>query len=236
LTGSVKNLCQAGRGLCRCGYHHSPMISSKPAMAAMAGLVMWGATVLAQGTPPPQGPPPGGGRGGPPKNLQVLKDVPPDQLQLTMQYIAASLGVQCNYCHVQGQNDPRRQGDEEDRAPDDEDGRSAERDLLRRQAARQLRVVPQRPLEAGADLAARRRDDPGPGRGGCRGPRERRRRAWRWTGRRARRGSGWRTGRGARPGCGAAGAAGPDRDRRSDPREVRAGARRAGAAERQDAA
>ncbi len=64
---------------------------------------------------PPQGPPPGaqqppgpgGGRGGPqqPKNIQVLKDVPLDQLQLTMQYIAASLGVQCNYCHVQGQND-----------------------------------------------------------------------------------------------------------------------------------
>jgi photosynthetic reaction center cytochrome c subunit len=56
---------------------------------------------------PPQaaGQAPGGGRGGPPKNLQVLKDVPPDQLQLTMQYIAASLGVQCNYCHVQGQND-----------------------------------------------------------------------------------------------------------------------------------
>jgi hypothetical protein len=35
----------------------------------------------------------------------VLKDVPPDQINLTMQYIAASLGVQCNYCHVQGQND-----------------------------------------------------------------------------------------------------------------------------------
>ena len=76
-------------------YHLAPMISSKPAIAAMAGLAMWGATVVAQGTPPPgappQGPPPqgrtpGGGRGGPqpPKNLQVLKDVPPDQLQLTM--------------------------------------------------------------------------------------------------------------------------------------------------------
>lgn len=53
------------------------------------------------------GQPAGGGRGGPqpPKNIQVLKDVPPDQLMLTMQYIAASLGVQCNYCHVQGQND-----------------------------------------------------------------------------------------------------------------------------------
>lgn len=58
--------------------------------------------------PPPQAAGPGGGRGAqPPKNLQVLKDVPPDQLQLTMQYIAASLGVQCNYCHVQGQNDQR---------------------------------------------------------------------------------------------------------------------------------
>ena len=55
----------------------------------------------------PQGQGAIGGRGGPPtpKNLQVLKDVPLDQLQLTMQYIAASLGVQCNYCHVQGQND-----------------------------------------------------------------------------------------------------------------------------------
>jgi hypothetical protein len=67
-------------------------------------------SVSAQQQPPPQAPPaagqpPGGGRGGPPKNLQVLKDVPPDQLQLTMQYIAASLGVQCNFCHVQGQNE-----------------------------------------------------------------------------------------------------------------------------------
>jgi photosynthetic reaction center cytochrome c subunit len=80
-------------------------IAKKPAIAAMAGLAMWCAGVAAQGTPPPQGPPTGGGRGGPPKNLQVLKDVPQDQLQLTMQYIAASLGVQCNYCHVQGQNE-----------------------------------------------------------------------------------------------------------------------------------
>jgi photosynthetic reaction center cytochrome c subunit len=59
----------------------------------------------AQGAQQPPGP--GGGRGGPqpPKNIQVLKDVPVDQLMLTMQYIAASLGVQCTYCHVQGQND-----------------------------------------------------------------------------------------------------------------------------------
>jgi len=59
-----------------------------------------------RGAPPPQGPPGGpGGRGGfQLRNVQVLKDVPPDQFQLVMQYVAASLGVQCTYCHVMGDN------------------------------------------------------------------------------------------------------------------------------------
>jgi hypothetical protein len=59
-----------------------------------------------QGAPPPQGPPGGpGGRGGfQLRNVQVLKDVPADQFQLVMQYVAASLGVQCNYCHVMNDN------------------------------------------------------------------------------------------------------------------------------------
>lgn len=35
------------------------------------------------------------------KNIQVLKDVPSDELVPTMRFIAASLGVECNYCHVQ---------------------------------------------------------------------------------------------------------------------------------------
>ena len=34
------------------------------------------------------------------KNLQVLKDVPPDQLIPAMNFITASLGVQCEFCHV----------------------------------------------------------------------------------------------------------------------------------------
>jgi photosynthetic reaction center cytochrome c subunit len=34
------------------------------------------------------------------KNLQVLKGVPPDQLIPAMQFISASLGVQCEFCHV----------------------------------------------------------------------------------------------------------------------------------------
>jgi photosynthetic reaction center cytochrome c subunit len=76
-------------------------------LAALAGRTDLRAQQPPAPQPPgPQGAPqPGGGRGGPPKNIQVLKDVPQDQLQLTMQYIAASLGVPCSYCHVQGQND-----------------------------------------------------------------------------------------------------------------------------------
>jgi len=34
------------------------------------------------------------------RNLQVLKDVPPDQLIPAMQFISASLGVECEFCHV----------------------------------------------------------------------------------------------------------------------------------------
>ena len=80
-------------------------------MATLLVLIVGAPGTFAQQPPPPAvqapGQPPGGGRGGPqpPKNIQVLKDVPPDQINLTMQYLTASLGVQCNYCHVQGQND-----------------------------------------------------------------------------------------------------------------------------------
>jgi len=35
------------------------------------------------------------------KNIQVLKGVPSDQLVPAMRFIAASLGVECTYCHVQ---------------------------------------------------------------------------------------------------------------------------------------
>jgi hypothetical protein len=34
------------------------------------------------------------------KNIQTLKGIPADQLIPTMQFIAASLGVECEYCHV----------------------------------------------------------------------------------------------------------------------------------------
>jgi len=36
------------------------------------------------------------------KNIQTLKGIPADQLIPTMQFITASLGVECDFCHVQG--------------------------------------------------------------------------------------------------------------------------------------
>jgi photosynthetic reaction center cytochrome c subunit len=36
------------------------------------------------------------------KNIQVLKDIPADQLIPAMQFITASLGVECGFCHVEG--------------------------------------------------------------------------------------------------------------------------------------
>jgi hypothetical protein len=50
----------------------------------------------------------GGGRGAmAPTNLQVLpKDMPAQEVTALMQGIAQSLGVQCNYCHVQAPVEP----------------------------------------------------------------------------------------------------------------------------------
>src|SRR5271169_3495998 len=36
------------------------------------------------------------------KNIQVLKGVPAEQIFPTMQFITASLGVECQFCHVEG--------------------------------------------------------------------------------------------------------------------------------------
>ena len=39
------------------------------------------------------------------KNITALKGTPADQLVPTMQFMAASLGVECSFCHVQGKPD-----------------------------------------------------------------------------------------------------------------------------------
>src|SRR5260370_7417481 len=39
------------------------------------------------------------------KNIQALKGIPADQVIPSMQFIAASLGVECEYCHVAHANE-----------------------------------------------------------------------------------------------------------------------------------
>lgn len=61
----------------------------------------------AQAGPPPLSPAALAGKKAPEvfKNIQVLKDLDADQLQSSMQFIAASLGVECSHCHVRNAND-----------------------------------------------------------------------------------------------------------------------------------
>ena len=56
-------------------------------------------TALVAQDPPPAAPKKGGGRA--PKNLQVLK---PEEERAMMGGMRASLGVQCNFCHMPGDN------------------------------------------------------------------------------------------------------------------------------------
>src|SRR5205807_994767 len=78
-----------------------------------------------------QQPPSGGAAGQPPAqppmtNLQILpKDTPRPQVIATMQAIAQSLGVQCNYCHVQ-----EGRGGRNDFASDEKPAKKAARGML----------------------------------------------------------------------------------------------------------
>ena len=48
------------------------------------------------------------------KNIQVLKNIPADELIPSMQFITAALGVECEFCHVEGP-DKRLQFDKDDK-------------------------------------------------------------------------------------------------------------------------
>ena len=77
----------------------------KAAFAAIAMACLFGSAVTsldAQTAPvqPPATPPAAKTAGQVFKNLQVLKDIPQEQLFPTMQFVATSLNVQCEFCHV----------------------------------------------------------------------------------------------------------------------------------------
>ena len=93
--------------------------------SAFAGIVLTASIAGAQ-----QPPAPGGQRGGAPPppmtNLQIIpKDTPRPQVLQQMQAIAASLGVQCNYCHVMG-----GPGGRNDMAADDKPTKKAARGMM----------------------------------------------------------------------------------------------------------
>jgi photosynthetic reaction center cytochrome c subunit len=63
-------------------------------------LSIWGARIMAQSQdkPPADTPKTAEQQF---KNIQALKDIPAEQLIPTMQFISASLGVECEFCHVE---------------------------------------------------------------------------------------------------------------------------------------
>jgi len=67
------------------------------------------------------------------KNIKVLNGMPESQLIPTMKFVTVSLGVACTYCEgwTNGYR-RRRQGNEADRARDDENGDASQRDNVSR--------------------------------------------------------------------------------------------------------
>jgi photosynthetic reaction center cytochrome c subunit len=66
-------------------------------LALSLGLAIAGAQAQSTAPPAPAHPKLAGDEF---KNLKVLKDIPADQLFPSMQFITASLGVECEFCHV----------------------------------------------------------------------------------------------------------------------------------------
>jgi photosynthetic reaction center cytochrome c subunit len=75
--------------------------------ALSAALMLAGSIVLTRAQQPPPTPQPGQFQTAEQhfKNIQVLKTIPADQLIPSMQFIAASLGVECEFCHVEHANE-----------------------------------------------------------------------------------------------------------------------------------
>jgi photosynthetic reaction center cytochrome c subunit len=72
------------------------------AIIAFGGIVMCGAKVQSAAAPAQAGAPAPKKAEEQFKNIQALKGIPADQLIPGMQFITASLGVECQFCHVEG--------------------------------------------------------------------------------------------------------------------------------------
>jgi hypothetical protein len=82
----------------------SQTAGTRPARSHLIfGLFLLAVPMMAQGPQPPQQPPPPAPgerrQGPPPKNLKLLD---PENLMPTMMSFKVALGVECSFCHVQG--------------------------------------------------------------------------------------------------------------------------------------
>src|SRR5271167_693202 len=77
------------------------MVAGMIALVVVCGMVIGGAKAQSGGAP-------AANAAGPKKaeeqykNIQVLKGIPADQVIPAMQFIATSVGVGCEFCHVEG--------------------------------------------------------------------------------------------------------------------------------------
>jgi hypothetical protein len=65
------------------------------------------------------------------KNIQVLKGLPESQLFTEMNFISASLGVRCDFCHVKQGKDPKTGFDNWVWESDDKEEKKTARDMMR---------------------------------------------------------------------------------------------------------
>src|ERR1044071_869548 len=72
------------------------------AVLSLLTILLFGSLALAQTAPAAQPPAAGQAAGNPDelKNVQVLKGQSHDEIVQSMQFISASLGVECDSCHV----------------------------------------------------------------------------------------------------------------------------------------
>jgi hypothetical protein len=100
------------------------------ALSLAASLMLWGRVVERRGSAQGQG------QGDKPveqtrKNIQVLKGLPESQLFPEMNFISASLGVQCGFCHVSNGKDPKTGFTNWVWESDDKEEKKTARDMMR---------------------------------------------------------------------------------------------------------
>jgi hypothetical protein len=99
------------------------------ACVALAALfVMWGRAARTSAQGPPSGDKPVEQTR---KNIQVLKGLPESQLFSEMNFIAASLGVRCDFCHVTQGKDPKTGQTNWVWESDDKPEKKTARDMMR---------------------------------------------------------------------------------------------------------